>query len=250
MVRLDFAPNDWHDIISFIQSRPVNKSIWSIVQRLVLGASVYYTWQERNLRIFLGKNRSASDSSKLIMEVVRLRLLSFKLRPSRQVFEAADIWEFHVQKGHKELLEKRKLCSLMTGRKAYGVADGVDVMEMEGMVVDELGAWKLALTDMGAGSLLSVLLLGIFMKTLLKIWMLRSVKCNKRRPLFVKKSNDLKKVKFVNGRSRRLAGPKTMNKQLEHLGGCPNGEPKSISHWSSFFYLLELSSSHLPCSHI
>ncbi|GKA65243.1 hypothetical protein Tco_0764950 [Tanacetum coccineum] len=64
MVKLDHAPCCWNDILKFILNRPINKSIWSILQRLVL--------------------------------VVRLRVLSLSLNPSAQVYEAADMWSFHV----------------------------------------------------------------------------------------------------------------------------------------------------------
>ncbi|GJU52774.1 RNA-directed DNA polymerase, eukaryota, reverse transcriptase zinc-binding domain protein [Tanacetum coccineum] len=96
MVRLDHAPNRWQDILEYVLSRPINKSIWSILQRLVLGASVYLIWQERNLRIFQGRRRSMEDICNLIKDVVRLRIMSLILKNSSQVFEAADIWKFHV----------------------------------------------------------------------------------------------------------------------------------------------------------
>lgn len=58
LVKLEFAPNKWSNILNFMVLRPFNKSIWSVLQRLLIGASIYYVWQERNLRIFQDKNRS------------------------------------------------------------------------------------------------------------------------------------------------------------------------------------------------
>ncbi|PWA54454.1 RNA-directed DNA polymerase, eukaryota, Reverse transcriptase zinc-binding domain protein [Artemisia annua] len=52
LVRMDCAPNDWQNLLNFMIKRPVNESIWSILQRLVLGACVYYIWQERNFQAF------------------------------------------------------------------------------------------------------------------------------------------------------------------------------------------------------
>lgn len=74
----------------------MNKSIWSIIQRLVIGVVVYFLWQERNLRFFQGKYSSFDDVYQLIRENVRLRLLSSKIRRLKQSFEAAEIWKFHV----------------------------------------------------------------------------------------------------------------------------------------------------------
>lgn len=55
LVRLDCASNDLYQVIDYVIARPVNKSIWCIIQRLVIGAIVYFLWQERNLRFFQGK---------------------------------------------------------------------------------------------------------------------------------------------------------------------------------------------------
>ncbi|GKD01847.1 RNA-directed DNA polymerase, eukaryota, reverse transcriptase zinc-binding domain protein [Tanacetum coccineum] len=96
MVRLDYAPNSWHDIVEYILKRPINKSIWSILQRLVLGATVYMVWQERNLRTFQNRHRSMEELYNLIKDVVRLRIMGLSLKASSQVFVAADIWKFIV----------------------------------------------------------------------------------------------------------------------------------------------------------
>nr|GEW45364.1 hypothetical protein [Tanacetum cinerariifolium] len=96
MVRLDNAPSRWCDIVKFMINRPINKSIWSILQRLVLGATVYFIWQERNLRLFQNRHRSKEELCRLIKDMVRLRVLSLRLKPSAQVYEAIDIWSFHV----------------------------------------------------------------------------------------------------------------------------------------------------------
>ncbi|GJT77731.1 putative RNA-directed DNA polymerase [Tanacetum coccineum] len=96
MVRLQFAPNSLSEIVPYVCGRPLNKSVWSISQRLVIGALVYFIWQERNLRFFQQKNRTFSDLCGIIKENVRLRLLSLKIRGSRQAKEAAGIWDFGV----------------------------------------------------------------------------------------------------------------------------------------------------------
>nr|GEY86361.1 hypothetical protein [Tanacetum cinerariifolium] len=96
MVRLDNAPNRWCDIVEFILNKPVNKSIWSILQRLVMGAAVYFIWHERNLRLFQNRHRSKEHLCYLIKDMVRLRVLSLSLKPFVQVYEAVDIWNFHV----------------------------------------------------------------------------------------------------------------------------------------------------------
>ncbi|PWA73751.1 reverse transcriptase zinc-binding domain-containing protein [Artemisia annua] len=97
LVGLDFAPNNLQALIQFMVNRPVNKTIWSILQRLLIGACVYYLWQERNLRIFQGKSSSVDDLCSLIRDVMRLRIMGLTLKASTHVFDAAKLWEFHVK---------------------------------------------------------------------------------------------------------------------------------------------------------
>ena len=100
MVRLDYAPNCWSEIQEYMLRRPINKSIWSILQRLVIGAAIYYLWQERNFRTFQGRFRSFDEVFNLIKDTVRLRVMSLSLNASPQVHEAANLWEFHVAQSH------------------------------------------------------------------------------------------------------------------------------------------------------
>nr|GFC77804.1 RNA-directed DNA polymerase, eukaryota, reverse transcriptase zinc-binding domain protein [Tanacetum cinerariifolium] len=85
------------DIISYLSGRPINRSIWSILQRLVISSMVYFIWLERNLRRFQDKRRLAKDLCGIIRGNVRLRLMSLKIRKSVQVMEAAKLWDFGVE---------------------------------------------------------------------------------------------------------------------------------------------------------
>ncbi|GKD32601.1 sodium/hydrogen exchanger 6, partial [Tanacetum coccineum] len=95
LIKCDCAPDDLYKFIDFLSSKPLNKSIWSIIQRLVLG-SVYILWQEKNLRIFQGKSRTVEIICSTIKELVRLRLLSLKVRGYSQALKAAKVWGFNV----------------------------------------------------------------------------------------------------------------------------------------------------------
>ncbi|PWA98197.1 reverse transcriptase zinc-binding domain-containing protein [Artemisia annua] len=95
-IKLDVRSSDLSQIVDFIVNRPCNKSVWSIIQRLVIGAMVYVIWQERNLRTFQGQSRSIESVCCCIKEVVRIRLLSLKFKSSKQVLQAAKIWDFQV----------------------------------------------------------------------------------------------------------------------------------------------------------
>ncbi|GJZ86131.1 putative reverse transcriptase domain-containing protein [Tanacetum coccineum] len=88
LMKCDCAPDDLYKFIDFLSSKPMNKSIWSIIQRLVLG-SVYILWQEKNLRIFQGKSKTVEIICSTIKELVRLGLLSLKVRGYSQALKAA-----------------------------------------------------------------------------------------------------------------------------------------------------------------
>lgn len=97
-IRLLYVPDDWGSIVNYMQNLPMSKSIWSILQRLVVGACVYYVWQERNLRQFQSKYRSVEDMCKVIHQVIRLKMMSLTIKDSKQVREAAEIWNLPVRK--------------------------------------------------------------------------------------------------------------------------------------------------------
>ncbi|GKF62489.1 hypothetical protein Tco_0182543, partial [Tanacetum coccineum] len=59
-------------------------------------ACVYAVWQERNMRSFQNCSRSVEEVCSVIKDVVTLRVLSLSLNPSIQVYDAADLWNFHV----------------------------------------------------------------------------------------------------------------------------------------------------------
>ncbi|GJX80091.1 RNA-directed DNA polymerase, eukaryota, reverse transcriptase zinc-binding domain protein [Tanacetum coccineum] len=96
LVKWNFAPIALPDIVHYAVGRPINRSIWSILQRLTIGALVYFIWQERNLRRFQDKCRPVSELCGIIRDNVRLRLMSLKIKKSVQVMEAAGIWDFGV----------------------------------------------------------------------------------------------------------------------------------------------------------
>nr|GEZ41450.1 RNA-directed DNA polymerase, eukaryota, reverse transcriptase zinc-binding domain protein [Tanacetum cinerariifolium] len=88
-------PDHWRGKFPFLFNLPPPLLIkdWKD-KRLVLGASVYYVWQERNMRLFQKKFRSAEDLCFLTRDTVRCKMLSLKARNSSQESEAASLWNF------------------------------------------------------------------------------------------------------------------------------------------------------------
>lgn len=98
MARIDYAPITWMEIIDYLQDRPINRSIWSIIQRLILGACVYFIWQERNMRLYQNKSRPKDKLIDQIKNIVRLKLMGLKIKNSKQSLEAAEMWDLPLKK--------------------------------------------------------------------------------------------------------------------------------------------------------
>ncbi|PWA37992.1 reverse transcriptase domain, Reverse transcriptase zinc-binding domain protein [Artemisia annua] len=80
LCKLDNVSCVWAEIVSGISIRVASNSIWSVIQRLVFGAAVYYIWQERNFRLFQKNYRSEETVFKVIVDIVRHKLLGLKIK--------------------------------------------------------------------------------------------------------------------------------------------------------------------------
>ncbi|GJT90941.1 hypothetical protein Tco_1079786 [Tanacetum coccineum] len=83
---------------SFSESRIVHLFLLLVVSVLYLECevfpkeAVYFIWQERNFRLFRGSMRSAEMVTSMIIDTMRLRLLSLKIKHSCEVLKAVVIW--------------------------------------------------------------------------------------------------------------------------------------------------------------
>ncbi|GJY70470.1 hypothetical protein Tco_0474173, partial [Tanacetum coccineum] len=84
-----------------IVNMPASNTIWSVIQRLLLGASVYYIWQERNIRLFGEAKRSDDEIFMIVFKFIRLRLMGLKLKATTDVIKAAEVWNFPIDKMSK-----------------------------------------------------------------------------------------------------------------------------------------------------
>ncbi|PWA80010.1 RNA-directed DNA polymerase, eukaryota, Reverse transcriptase zinc-binding domain protein [Artemisia annua] len=95
MAKLDDVSYVWGEVISGIINKSASNRIWSIIQRLVFRAAVYFIWQERNFRVFQKSSRDVEGLFSVIFDIVRLRLMGLKIiKVSTDVREAALIWNF------------------------------------------------------------------------------------------------------------------------------------------------------------
>nr|GEX14201.1 hypothetical protein [Tanacetum cinerariifolium] len=77
------------DIISKARNR---NSIRMVIKKLVLAATVYFLWQERNQRLFRNEIRTEEVICKVISEQVRHQLISLRVKKSTNVIKEATKW--------------------------------------------------------------------------------------------------------------------------------------------------------------
>nr|GEW67918.1 zinc finger, CCHC-type [Tanacetum cinerariifolium] len=96
-INADKLSDDWIGVINdLVQMNNIN-AIRSIFRRIVVAAVVYYVWQERNKRIMANEFRSADVLFEIILEYVKLKITSLKVKLSVQVRKVAKEWDVMVK---------------------------------------------------------------------------------------------------------------------------------------------------------
>ncbi|GKB85752.1 hypothetical protein Tco_0958024 [Tanacetum coccineum] len=75
---------DFNHILSTLLSIAKRKSLRSVIVKLVVAASAYFVWHERNNRLFKNNNQSVKQLIECIMSSVRLKLLSCRFKKSNE----------------------------------------------------------------------------------------------------------------------------------------------------------------------
>ncbi|GJT59129.1 retrovirus-related pol polyprotein from transposon TNT 1-94 [Tanacetum coccineum] len=74
---------DIYSIISNLLPVAKRRTTRSVIAKLVVAASAYYIWQERNRRLFKNNNKTTKQVIECIMSLVRLKLISCKFKKSK-----------------------------------------------------------------------------------------------------------------------------------------------------------------------
>ncbi|KAK1429817.1 hypothetical protein QVD17_12069 [Tagetes erecta] len=105
IIDMDHIGSDWKEIIGWIMPRIKANSARSIIERLVVSASSYCIWQERNARIFRSKLRTLKQLSEVILKIVRMRMMSIQFKDrqsSRRLVERLKIEKGWTMDGKDE----------------------------------------------------------------------------------------------------------------------------------------------------
>ncbi|GJY66390.1 homeodomain-like protein [Tanacetum coccineum] len=82
---MELVPPILYDIVAHLQSMANKRTARSIFGKLILAASSYFVWLERNNRLFKNVKRTPEELRDVIMVTVRLKLLSFKFKNSAKI---------------------------------------------------------------------------------------------------------------------------------------------------------------------
>ncbi|XP_021991389.1 uncharacterized protein LOC110888157 [Helianthus annuus] len=92
-VGMDSVNAKWVDIVDWLLVRSKSKSVDNYVARLLVAASAYFIWQERNARMFKNQLRPPETISALIIQQVRYKLMGAKLKDCANVRRLLGDWE-------------------------------------------------------------------------------------------------------------------------------------------------------------
>ncbi|KAJ0463265.1 putative reverse transcriptase zinc-binding domain-containing protein [Helianthus annuus] len=96
MAYMENVNASWISIMDWLEQNACSKSAQSIVSKMVVAASTYFIWQERNNRLFSQRQRSAAMIANVILHTVRLKLLSFKVGRNSKNPLTLDRWKTQV----------------------------------------------------------------------------------------------------------------------------------------------------------
>ncbi|GJR75171.1 putative reverse transcriptase domain, reverse transcriptase zinc-binding domain protein [Tanacetum coccineum] len=85
--------NDVYSIIDYLLPYAERRTSRSVIAKLVVAASTYFIWQERNRRLFKNNKRTSNQVIDCIMSSVRLKLMSCKFKRSRDGETMARKWD-------------------------------------------------------------------------------------------------------------------------------------------------------------
>nr|GEX90915.1 hypothetical protein [Tanacetum cinerariifolium] len=86
---MDLIPSVLQDILLYLLPMGDKRMVKSVFGKLIMAASAYFIWMERNNRTFKNTSRSLEEIRDLIMVMVRLKLISFRLKNTN----CLDAWE-------------------------------------------------------------------------------------------------------------------------------------------------------------
>nr|GEU29920.1 hypothetical protein [Tanacetum cinerariifolium] len=96
-------------IITHLMPIAKRKSSKSCIGKLVVAAAAYFVWHERNSRLFNKVKRSVTEVVDCILSTVRLKLLSYRFKKSRDAIQFARLWEIPMLIADAKIEERARV---------------------------------------------------------------------------------------------------------------------------------------------
>ncbi|GJW82457.1 trichome birefringence-like protein 3, partial [Tanacetum coccineum] len=90
---MDLIPPVLQDILLYLLPMGNKRTAKSVFGKLILAASAYFIWMERNNRTFKNTRRTPEEICDLIMVTVRLKLISFRFKNTTVVRQLLERWK-------------------------------------------------------------------------------------------------------------------------------------------------------------
>ncbi|XP_022019436.1 uncharacterized protein LOC110919478 [Helianthus annuus] len=94
-VGMETVQSKWVEIVNWLLARSKSKLAADYVARVLVAASAYVIWQERNARIFKNQVRPPDIVSAQIIQLVRYKLMGVRLKNTGNVRILLREWEIH-----------------------------------------------------------------------------------------------------------------------------------------------------------
>ncbi|MFS8002559.1 hypothetical protein Hanom_Chr13g01203461 [Helianthus anomalus] len=82
----------WDDIMDCLRHHAASKHASHIIGKLVVAASAYFVWQERNNRLFSANKRNVAQLIEVVLMTVRMKLHTMKFRRTNSVNQILSEW--------------------------------------------------------------------------------------------------------------------------------------------------------------
>ncbi|KAJ0604634.1 putative RNA-directed DNA polymerase [Helianthus annuus] len=84
---------NWEDIFDYLLQHAESNRANHIIGKLVVGATAYFVWQERNNRLFSTKKRNATHLIEVILTTIRMKLHTMKFKRTSRVNQVLLEWK-------------------------------------------------------------------------------------------------------------------------------------------------------------
>nr|GEW11582.1 hypothetical protein [Tanacetum cinerariifolium] len=94
-----FLIHSWEDIVNWIKPLSCKRSVINIVACLVIAATAYFIWHERNIQLFKNQSRMVFQVRNIIVYNVRLKMLTYGFKKTKNVEHLLAIWNIALVLG-------------------------------------------------------------------------------------------------------------------------------------------------------